>query len=101
MKYWIIHGILITLLISVVSYRYVIQQRYEQVQEYGMELPSPAPYNDSTIVIPKRVPEVTTVVIEAPRSNMDRIMDLVTLLLGLGNLTVVYFQLKDRKRKND
>lgn len=101
MKYWIIHGILITLLISVVSYRYVIQQRYEQVQEYGMELPSPAPYNDSTIVISKRVPEVNTIVIEAPRSNMDRIMDLVTLLLGIGNLTVIYFQLKDRKRKND
>jgi hypothetical protein len=101
MKYWIIHGILITLLISVVSYRYVIQQRYEQVQEYGMELSSPPPYTDSTIVIPKRAPEVTTIVIEAPRSNTDRIMDLVTLLLGIGNLTVVYFQLKDRKRKND
>jgi NADH:ubiquinone oxidoreductase subunit D len=66
-----------------------------------MELSSPAPYNDSTIVIPKRAPEVTTIVIETPRSNMDRIMDLVTLLLGIGNLTVVYFQLKDRKRKND
>ena len=101
MKYWIIHGILITLLISLVSYRYLVQQRYEKVQQYSMELSSPAPYNDSTIVIPKREPEMTTIVIETPRSNMDRAMDLMTLLLGIGNLTVIYFQLKDRKQKND
>lgn len=101
MKYWIIHGILISLLISLVSYRYLVQQRYERVQEYKMELPSPAPYNDSSIVVPKREPEMTTIVIETPRSNMDRTMDLMTLLLGIGNLTVIYFQLKDRKQKDD
>lgn len=101
MKYWIIHAILLTFLISLIGYRYTIQQRYEKLQGYKMELPSPAPFNDSSIVVPKRGPEMTTIVIESQRSNMDRAMDLMTLLLGIGNLTVIYFQLKDRKQKND
>ena len=101
MKYWIIHAVLLILLISLLGYRYTIQQRYERVQEYKMELSSPAPYNDSTIVAPKREPEMTTIIIETPRSDMERAMDLMTLLLGIGNLTVIYLQLKDRKQKND
>lgn len=101
MKYWILHAILLTSIISLLGYKALINSRVEKMERYEMALPAPPFESDSSIVVPLREPETIPVIVSSPPSTFDKLSDILTFLLGLGNLTVIYFQLKDRKQKND
>lgn len=101
MKYWILHAILLTSILSILGYKSLINSRVERIERYEMALPAPSVESDSSIVVPLREPEVVPIIISPQPSTFDKLSDILTFLLGLGNLTVIYFQLKDRKQKND
>jgi len=101
MKYWILHAVLLTLIISLVGYKSLINSRVERVYEMEMALPAPSFGPDSSIVIPLREPEPIPIIVSSPPSTFDKLSNILTFILGLGNLAVIYFQLKDRKQKNE
>lgn len=101
MKYWILHAILLTSIISLLGYKALINSRVEKIERYEMALPAPSQGTDSSIVVPLREPEAVPIIVSAPPSTFDKLSDILTFLLGLGNLTVIYFQLKDRKQRDD
>ena len=101
MKYWILHAILLTLIVSLVGYKSLINSRVEKIERMEMALPAPSLQPDSSVVVPLREPEATTIIVSTPPSTFDKLSNILTFILGLGNLTVIYFQLKDRKQKNE
>ena len=101
MKYWVLHAILLISILSILGYKSLINSRVEKIERYEMALPAPSIEPDSSIVVPLREPEAVPIIISSPSSTFDKLSDILAFLLGLGNLTVIYFQLKDRKQKND
>ena len=101
MKYWVLHAILLISILSILGYKSLINSRVERIERYEMALPAPSIESDSSIVVPLREPEAVPIIVSSPPSTFDKLSDILTFLLGLGNLTVIYFQLKDRKQKND
>ena len=101
MKYWILHAILLISILSILGYKSLINSRVERIESYEMALPAPFIESDSSIVVPLREPETVPIIVTSPPSTFDKLSDILTFLLGLGNLTVIYFQLKDRKQKNE
>lgn len=110
MKYFFIYSSLFVLLTIVWVRAYVIENRLDRVQELKVESFSPMIIEDDSLymdVILKKYKSlqlpppdpVPNTQLKSEKSFLEFSNEIITLIIGLGNIITLVFQLKDRKRK--